>query len=213
MVQVRNFYLPFWVSGFSTWGESDTQFLSMLNPTTCGTLSRAKLVSPRRAPKINLPSLSPKLNSQLTQPMRGARSAQRRLASPRSESQLLLFLQIPKILSSFEHDVIHVPWSHFLSGLFILTSLIVTSAPRAREHLHSTNPCTKPKGKIYKTKNDNIKKIPQQLYNSQTCRDIALQSHMYGEFLRVQLFFLHSFQIVIETDFRINNFFRNQVQV
>ena len=43
---------------------------------------------------------------------------------------------------------------------------IVTSAPLAREHLHSTNPrtkpkglsLTKPKGKIYKTKNDNIKK-------------------------------------------------------
>ena len=55
---------------------------------------------------------------------------------------------------------------HFLSGVFIVTSLIVTSAPRVREHLHSTNSCTKrkvlsltkPKGKIYKTKNDNIKK-------------------------------------------------------
>ena len=49
-----------------------------------------------------------------------------------------------------------------------MTSLIVTSAPRAREHLHSivhlTNPCTKPKGKIYKTKNDYVKKFPLQLY-------------------------------------------------
>ena len=59
---------------------------------------------------------------------------------------------------------------HFLSGVFIVTSLIVTSVPRSRmntstEGVHLTNPCTKrkvlsltkPKGKIYKTKNDNIK--------------------------------------------------------
>ena len=37
-----------------------------------------------------------------------------------------------KILSASGHDVIHV-----LSGVFIVTSLIVTSAPRAHEHLHS----------------------------------------------------------------------------
>ena len=62
------------------------------------------------------------------------------------------------------HDVIHIPRSHFQSGVSILTSLNGTSAPRAREHLrsclHQTNPCakekvlslTKPKVKIYKTK-------------------------------------------------------------
>ena len=37
-----------------------------------------------------------------------------------------------------------------LSGIFIVTSLNATSAPRAREHLRSclylTNPCTEPKG-------------------------------------------------------------------
>ena len=56
------------------------------------------------------------------------------------------------------------PWSHPLARIFIVTSLIDTSVPRAREHLrpclHLTNPCakrkflslTKPKGKIYKTK-------------------------------------------------------------
>ena len=56
------------------------------------------------------------------------------------------------------------PWSHPLSGIFIVTSLNDTSAPRAREHLrpclHLSNPCakrkvlslTKPKGKIYKAK-------------------------------------------------------------
>ena len=62
------------------------------------------------------------------------------------------------------HDVIHIPWSHLQSGIFILTSVNDTSFPCARQHLHSnlhlTNPftkrkvlsLTKPKGKIYKTK-------------------------------------------------------------
>ena len=34
------------------------------------------------------------------------------------------------------------PRSQFLSGVFIVTSLIVTSTPHARERQHSTNPCT-----------------------------------------------------------------------
>ena len=43
------------------------------------------------------------------------------------------------------------PWSYFLSGVFIVTSVIVTSGPRARVNtctqcVHLTNPCTKPKG-------------------------------------------------------------------
>ena len=62
------------------------------------------------------------------------------------------------------HDVIHIPRSHFLFGVSILTSLNDTSAPHTHEHLqsclHLTNPCakwkvlslTKPKGKIYKMK-------------------------------------------------------------
>ena len=62
------------------------------------------------------------------------------------------------------HDVIHMPRSHFLSGVSIVTSLNDTSVPHAREHLRSclplTNSCakrkalslTKPKGKIYRTK-------------------------------------------------------------
>ena len=56
------------------------------------------------------------------------------------------------------------PWSHPLSGIFIVTSLNDTSAPHEHEHLrsclHLTNPCakqkvlslTKPKGKICKMK-------------------------------------------------------------
>ena len=62
------------------------------------------------------------------------------------------------------HATSTITWCQFLSGIFILTSLNDTSAPRTREHLrpclHLTNPCakrkvlglTKPKGKIYKTK-------------------------------------------------------------
>ena len=58
----------------------------------------------------------------------------------------------------------YYPWSHPLSGIFIVTSLNDPSALHAREHLrpclHLTNPCakrkvlslSKPKGKIYKTK-------------------------------------------------------------
>ena len=92
----------------------------------------------------------------------GVRSAQIRLASPRSQSQLTDFSQISAHASgAWRHS--H-PWSYPLSGIFIVTSLNDSSAPRAREHLRSclllTNPCTKrkvpsltkPKGKIYKTK-------------------------------------------------------------
>ena len=61
------------------------------------------------------------------------------------------------------HDVIHIPRSYLLSGIFILTSLNDISSPRAWTPvlmLHLTNPCakwkvlslTKPKGKMYKTK-------------------------------------------------------------
>ena len=61
------------------------------------------------------------------------------------------------------HDVIHTSWSHFLSVVFILTSVNDILPARAwtpAPMLHQTNPCaeqkvlslTKPKGKIYKTK-------------------------------------------------------------
>ena len=84
-----------------------------------------------------------------------------------SSSQLTDFLQkIPKNppCTLPVHDVVHISWSNFLSGIFILTSLNDTSSPRARQHmrssLHLTNPCayrkvlslTKPKGRIFKTK-------------------------------------------------------------
>ena len=82
------------------------------------------------------------------------------------QTQLTYFSQIsqnpPCMLAV--HDVIHIPWSHLLSGIFILTSVNDTSFPRAQQHLrpslHLTNPCakrnvlslTKPKASIYKTK-------------------------------------------------------------
>ena len=57
------------------------------------------------------------------------------------------------------HNVIHIHWSTFLSGIFILTSWNDTSSPRVRQHLfsslhltHGLNRLTKSKGKIYKTK-------------------------------------------------------------
>ena len=66
-------------------------------------------------------------------------SSENRLASSKLKSQLtVFFFSNSKILSpslprmtSFTFPV------HFLSGVFIVTSVIVTSAPRARKHLHS----------------------------------------------------------------------------
>ena len=64
LVQVRNFYLPFWVLGFSTWGESDT--ISFYDDFSIWLLlvrlRRKLLVWPRRAPKIDLLRPSPNLN-------------------------------------------------------------------------------------------------------------------------------------------------------
>ena len=80
----------------------------------------------------------------------------------RQNSTLWLFLKSQPMLPV--HDAIHIPRSHFLSGVSIVTSLNDTSAPHARAHLcsclHLINPCakrkvlslTRPKGKIYKTK-------------------------------------------------------------
>ena len=108
-----------------------------------------------------------------TQPTRGARSAQSRLASPSSESrlsrseagtQLTDFFQISKSSAHTSgHDVIHTsgPNSYLW---FSFWHLLMTHPLRARITpalmLHLTNPCakrkvlslTKPKGKIYKTK-------------------------------------------------------------
>ena len=96
--------------------ERDTQFLTMLtfpsDPTTCGTPPQTTCLA--------------------------SASSENRLASSKSKSQLTVIFkfQNPQPIASV-HDVIHVPGFHILSGVFIVTSVIVTSAPHAREHLHS----------------------------------------------------------------------------
>ena len=103
-----------------------------------------------------------------TQQTRGASRRSTGLASPKSESQLTAFSKITKIpspsfpgMTSFVHQV------HFLSGVFIMTFVIVTSSAHERGHLHSMCPparglsrivlsLTKPNDKIYPTKNDYI---------------------------------------------------------
>ena len=95
-----------------------------------------------------------------------------RLPSSRLESQLSLSefkSQLTVFFFKFQNPQHFRAWHHsrprayFLSGFFIVTSLIVTSAPRVREPLQSMcapKRCTKrkvlslskPKGKIYKTK-------------------------------------------------------------
>ena len=72
--------------------EREIQFLQQ----THGTFRRPQPVSAWWPPKIIFLLLALNLNPQLTQPTRGARSAQSSLASPRSESQLLFFFKFPK---------------------------------------------------------------------------------------------------------------------
>ena len=59
------------------------------------------------------------------------------LASSMSKSQLTAFIQNHKESQPIAsgHDVIHIPISYFLSGVFIVLSVNVISSPRAREHL------------------------------------------------------------------------------
>ena len=131
-LRYETFIHLFEFKGFSTWGERETQ-TSFL----CWLLLHRQLS---------------------TQPTRGARSAQGRLASPSSESQtsssqagtqLPDFFQISKSSAhTSEHDVIHTSWSHFLSGIFILTSLNDILSARAWTPalmLHLTNPFSKRK--------------------------------------------------------------------
>ena len=143
LVQVRNFYSPFEFKGFSTWWERDTILL-------CWLLLHRQLS---------------------TQPTRSARSAQRRLASPRSESQLsrsdagtqlTAFSQISAHASGtwcHSNPLVTVPiWDFYFdnSEWHILSARAWTPALT----LHLTNTCakrkilslTKLKGKIYKTK-------------------------------------------------------------
>ena len=101
---------------FLIWGKRETQFLSMLTfpsePAMCGTFLRPQLISPRRVPKMDLLVRSLNLN----------------------KLSFFFKFQNPQLFRTWRHSR---PRSYFLSGFFIVTSLIVTSKPHAREHLHS----------------------------------------------------------------------------
>ena len=145
LLKVRNIYSPFWVKGFSTWGERERHAIFL-----CWLLLHCQVS---------------------TQSTRGARSAQSRLASPSSESQtssseagtqLTAFSQISAHASGAWHHpntLGSIPiWDFYfdISEWHILSTRAWTPALM----LHLTNPCTKrkvliltkPKGKIYKTK-------------------------------------------------------------
>ena len=119
-----------WVKGYSTWRERETQsfyadsfYIVSSQPNQRAAPVAHKFVWPR--PALNVDSLV-----------------------RRQELNSLLFFKSQPMLPV--HDVIHIPWPQFLSGIFILTSLNDISSPCACEHLcsclHLTNPCTEPKG-------------------------------------------------------------------
>ena len=65
-------------------------------------------------------------------------SSENRLASSKPESQLTAFFQIPKSSAHRFRPSRHSrPRSHFLSGVFIVTSVIVSSTLHALENLDS----------------------------------------------------------------------------
>ena len=148
--------LPPWLLGFQH-DERETQFLlcwlfHLTPPRAVHLVDPTGLASPRSKNQLTLSSF----NSQLT---------------------VFFFKNHPKY-SAHRSRVWHYshPPVHFLSGVFIMTSVIVTSSPRKREHLHSmcAPTCalswtvlslTKLKDKITHEKNDNIRKILPQLYN------------------------------------------------
>ena len=148
---------------FSSWRFFDMRrekhnfflcWLFHLTPTTCSPRHKL-LVWPRRALKIDFLTQSLNLNE--------------------------LFFSNSKILSTSGHDVIHIPiflfpiWGFYcdISDCHVPHHAHMNTCTQC---VHLTNPCTKqkilsltkPKAKIYKTKNDNVKKIPPQLYY--TCR-------------------------------------------
>ena len=122
-----------WVKGYSTWGERDTIFLCWLL-----------------------------LHRQLSiQPTRGARSAQSRLTSHSSESQLSRseagtqftpFSQIPKSSAHasgawrHSHPLVTFPIWDFYFDISWMTHRLRGAQRTPALMLHLTNPCTEPKG-------------------------------------------------------------------
>ena len=126
MVSVRIF-ITFEFKGYSTWGEREIQsfyadcfYIVSSQPNQRAASVAHKFVWPR--PALNLDSLVrwQELNS-------------------------LLFLKSQNPQPTLPvRDVTYIPWSQFLSGIFILTSLNDTSSPRALM-LHLINPWAKRK--------------------------------------------------------------------
>ena len=127
--------------------ERETQFLSMLifpsNSITCSTFRRPQLAN------IDFLLLASNLN-------------------------LLSFFKCQNPQPRFQAWRHSRPRSYFLSGVFIVTSCVNTCT----QCVHLTNSCTKRKvlsltklkGKIYKTKNDNIKKSLRNYITFRTYR-------------------------------------------
>ena len=110
LIQVQNFFITFLsLRFFDIRGKRSNFFLCWLfHLTPPHAAPRCKLlVWPRRVPENHLPS---------------------------SRVESLFFFSNSKILSPWRHSR---PRSHILSGVFIMTSVIVISALHAREHLHS----------------------------------------------------------------------------
>ena len=109
--------LPSWLLGFSTRGERDTIFIMLTvpsDPTTRGASRITQMDRPRPDSKINSLRPGSNLNSLLFSKILPKSSAHRFRAWRHSHPQF-----------------------HFLSGVFIMTCVIVTSSPREREHLRS----------------------------------------------------------------------------
>ena len=109
-----------------------------------------------------------------------------RLPSSRLEAQLtVFFFLIPKSsalpgMTSFTSPVLFPLWGFYWD--ICDWPIRPARVNNCTQSVHLTNPCTKrkvlsqtkPKGKVYKTKYDNIKKIPPQLYY--TCLGLSATS-------------------------------------
>ena len=107
---------------FSTWGERDKisfyADFSILTPARAAHFVDSQLVSPWRGPKINLPFLIPKLDSDSPN-QRAAPVAHKVVWSrPGLNLNYCFFFQIPQILSASVHDVIHVPGHISIWGFY-----------------------------------------------------------------------------------------------
>ena len=113
LVHVRNFYLPYWVLRFFDMRRERHNFflcwLFHLTPTTC-------------APCANYWSGLGELRSWL--------------ACLEFKSQLTAFVQISKSSAPLPGMTSFTSPVHFLSGDFIVTSVIVISSPCVHGHLH-----------------------------------------------------------------------------